>query len=36
MAIRNEGFTIIEMMVVLAIVAILARMALPGYQADVH
>ena len=32
MAIRNEGFTIIEMMVVLAIVAILAMMALPSYQ----
>ena len=31
MAIRREGFTIIEMMVVLAVVAILALMAVPSY-----
>jgi type IV pilus assembly protein PilA len=32
MAIRNEGFTLIEMMVVVAIIAILALMLLPSYQ----
>jgi type IV pilus assembly protein PilA len=32
MALRDEGFTIIEMMVVVAIVAILAMMAVPSYQ----
>jgi type IV pilus assembly protein PilA len=32
MAIRNQGFTLIEMMVVVAIIAILALMLLPSYQ----
>jgi type IV pilus assembly protein PilA len=32
MAIRRRGFTIIEMMVIVGIVAILALMALPSYQ----
>lgn len=32
MTLRDKGFTVIEMMVVLAIVAILAMMALPSYQ----
>jgi type IV pilus assembly protein PilA len=32
MAIRNQGFTLIEMMVGVAIIAILALMMLPSYQ----
>ena len=32
MAVRKEGFTSIEMMVVVGIIAILVLMALPGYQ----
>jgi type IV pilus assembly protein PilA len=32
MAKRNSGFTMVEMMVILGIVAILALMALPSYQ----
>jgi type IV pilus assembly protein PilA len=32
MSIRNQGFTLIEMMVVVAIIAILALMLLPSYQ----
>ena len=32
MAIRHGGFTLVEMMVVLAVVAILALMAVPGFQ----
>jgi type IV pilus assembly protein PilA len=32
MSIRNQGFTLLEMMVVVAIIAILALMLLPSYQ----
>ena len=32
MAIRNGGFTLVEMLVVMVVVAILALIALPGYQ----
>jgi len=31
----NDGFTLIELMVVIAIIAILALMAMPSYQAKV-
>ena len=32
MAIRHDGFTLVEMLVVMVVVAVLALIALPGYQ----
>jgi prepilin-type N-terminal cleavage/methylation domain-containing protein len=35
MAMRNDGFNMIELLVVLAITAILAMMAVPSYQGKI-
>ncbi|MEK7758724.1 MAG: prepilin-type N-terminal cleavage/methylation domain-containing protein [Pseudomonadota bacterium] len=32
---RNDGFNLIELMVVLAVIAILATMAVPSYQGKI-